>query len=134
LIQIGTETIQCQNEYDANNLLEKVSRAIDQGKEYEQEKMKYITTLAIEIFGWLRGNHRMIFLLFCLFSGPDEGHHRIKHVTARNIELINAFIKVHQDISVVQRNFQHRNDYFVTKQLPVFVKPMKDTTINGGTR
>jgi hypothetical protein len=55
LIQIGTETIQCQNEYDANNLLEKISRAIDRGKEYEQEKMKYITTLAVEIFGWLRG-------------------------------------------------------------------------------
>jgi len=69
-----------------------------------------------------------------LFLGSDEGHHRIKHVTARNIELINAFIKVHQDISVVQRNFQHRKDYFITKQLPVFVKPMKDTTINEGTR
>ncbi len=55
MIQIGTETIQCQNEYDANNLLEKISRAIDRGKEYEQEKMKYITTLAVEIFGWLRG-------------------------------------------------------------------------------
>jgi hypothetical protein len=68
------------------------------------------------------------------FLGPDEGHHRIKHITARNIELINAFIKVHQDISVVQRNFQHRKEYLITKQLPVFVKPMKDTTINEGTR
>jgi hypothetical protein len=55
-------------------------------------------------------------------------------VTTRNIELINAFIKVHQDISIVQRNFQHRKDYIITKQLPVFVKPMKDTTINEGTR
>lgn len=44
----------CQNEYDAKNLLEKVSRAIDQGKEYEQEKMKYISTLAIEVFGLLK--------------------------------------------------------------------------------
>lgn len=68
------------------------------------------------------------------FVGPDEGLHRIKHVTARNIELINAFIKVHQDISVVQRNFQHRTDYLIAKQLPVFVKPLKDTTVNGGTR
>jgi hypothetical protein len=53
LIQIGTETIQCQDEYDAKHLLEKVSKAIDRGKEYEQEKMKYITTLAVEIFGRL---------------------------------------------------------------------------------
>jgi hypothetical protein len=45
------ETIQCQNEYDAKKLLDKVSIAIDKGKEYEQEKMKYISTLAIEIFG-----------------------------------------------------------------------------------
>jgi hypothetical protein len=72
--------------------------------------------------------------LIIIFSGHDEGHHRIKHVTTRNIELINAFIKVHQDISVVQRNFQHRKDYFITKQLPVFVKPIKDTTINEGRR
>ncbi len=50
----------CQNEYDAKNLLEKVSIAIDQGKEYEQEKMKYISTLAIEIFGLLRRNWRVI--------------------------------------------------------------------------
>lgn len=68
------------------------------------------------------------------FSGPEEGLHRIKHVTARNIELINAFIKVHQDISVVQRNFQHRRDHLSTKQLPVFVKPLKDITLNGGSR
>lgn len=79
-----------------------------------------------KIFAWL--------LIVSLFSGPEEGHHRIKHVTARNIELINAFIKVHQDISVVQRNFQHRKDHFVTRQLPIFVKPLKDATINGGTR
>ena len=51
LIQIGTETTQCQNEYDAKRLLDRVSVAIDQGKEYEQEKMKYISTLAVEIFG-----------------------------------------------------------------------------------
>lgn len=75
-----------------------------------------------------------------MFSlGPDEGHHRIKHVTSRNIELINAFIKVHQDISIVQRNFEHRKDYIrdtlsKNKQLPFFVKPMKDTTISEGTR
>ena len=73
------------------------------------------------------------------FLGPDEGHHRIKLVTARNIELINAFIKVHQDISVVQRNFEHRNGYVkekrsVQKQLPVFVTPIKDTTINEGAK
>jgi len=72
---------------------------------------------------------------FDRFSGLDEGHHRIKHVTTRNIELINAFIKVHQDISVVQRNFEHQTDYFKeNKQLPIFVKPMKDITINQGTK
>ncbi|CAF4812806.1 unnamed protein product, partial [Rotaria sp. Silwood1] len=121
LIHIGTEIMHCQTEYDAKQLLDQVSIAIDQGKGYEQEKMKYISTLAVDIFG------------------SDEGQHRIKYVTARNIELINAFIKVHQDISVVQRNFEHRQDYIkesisINKQLPVFVKPMKDTTINEGTR
>ncbi len=56
-------------------------------------------------------------------------------MTTRNIELINAFIKVHQDISVVQRNFEHQTDYFKeNKQLPIFVKPMKDITINQGTK
>ncbi|CAF2499044.1 unnamed protein product [Rotaria sp. Silwood2] len=121
LIQIGTEIMHCQTENDAKILLDKVSIAIDQGKEYEREKMKYISTLAVDVFG------------------PDDGQHRIKHVTARNIELINAFIKVHQDISIVQRNFEHRKDYIkesisINQQLPVFVKPMKDTTINEGTR
>jgi hypothetical protein len=48
----------CQNEYDAKDLIDKVSIAIDQGKEYEQEKMKYISTLAVEIFGWLRRNYK----------------------------------------------------------------------------
>jgi hypothetical protein len=67
LIEIGTETIQCQNEYDAKNLIEKVSIAIDQGKEYEQEKMKYISTLAVEIFGLLRRNLKIIFFIFFLF-------------------------------------------------------------------
>ncbi|CAF0743307.1 unnamed protein product [Adineta steineri] len=117
LIQIGRDTMHCQTGYDTKILLDKVSKAIDQGKEYEQEKMKYITTLAVDVFG------------------PDEGHHQIKHVTAKNIELINAFIKVHQDISVVQRNFEHRTDYYKeTKQLPVFIKPLKDITINEGTK
>ncbi|CAF3636008.1 unnamed protein product [Rotaria sordida] len=121
LIQIGTQIMHCQTEHDAKKLLDKVSIAIDQGKEYEQEKMKYISTLAVDVFG------------------PDDSQHRIKHVTARNVELINAFIKVHQDISIVQRNFEHRKDYIkdstsINKQLPVFVKPMKDTTINEGTR
>jgi hypothetical protein len=41
----------CQTEHDAKDLLEKISIAIDQGKEYEQEKMKYISSLAIEVFG-----------------------------------------------------------------------------------
>ncbi len=67
MIEIGTETIQCQNEYDAKNLIEKVSIAIDQGKEYEQEKMKYISTLAVEIFGLLRRNLKIIFFIFFLF-------------------------------------------------------------------
>ncbi|UJR28306.1 hypothetical protein I4U23_009551 [Adineta vaga] len=118
LIQIGRDTMQCQTVSDTKNLLEKVSIAIDRGKEYEQEKMKYISTLAVEVFG------------------PDEGQHRVKHVTARNIELINAFIKVHQDISVVQRNFEHRTDSFqeTKQQLPVFVKPLKDITINQGSK
>ena len=77
-----------------------------------------------------------MYLFSFVFLGPEEGHHRIKHVTARNIELINAFIKVHQDISVVQRNFEHRTDYFVKKinMPPVFVKTMKDITINEGTK
>jgi hypothetical protein len=57
LIDIGRETMNCQNEYHAKDLLEKVSLAIDQGKEYEQEKMKYISTLAVEIFGLLRRNN-----------------------------------------------------------------------------
>ena len=41
----------CQTEDNAKYLLDKVLMAIDQGKEYEQEKMKHINTLAIEIFG-----------------------------------------------------------------------------------
>ncbi|CAF3449488.1 unnamed protein product [Rotaria socialis] len=121
LLQVGTDIMHCNTEHDAKRLLDKVTRAIDQGKEYEQEKMKHISALAVEVFG------------------QNDGHHQIKHVTSRNIELINAFIKVHQDISTVQRNFEHRKDYqretFSTnKQLPVFVKPIKDTTITEGTR
>ncbi|CAF1047343.1 unnamed protein product [Adineta ricciae] len=117
LIEIGRDTVCCQTVSDTQNLLEKVSTAIDQGKEYEQEKMRYISTLAVEVFG------------------PDEGQHRIKHVTARNIELINAFIKVHQDISVVQRNFEYRSDFFQeTKNPPAFVKPLIDATVNQGTK
>ena len=77
-----------------------------------------------------------------LVSGPDDGHHRVKHVTSRNIELINAFIKVHQDISVVQRNFEQRNDYFIDhrtseqqqQRIPTFIKPLQDITIQEGTR
>ena len=51
LVRIGRETMQCQTEHDAKELLDRVSRAIDQGKAYEQEKMKFISTLAIEVFG-----------------------------------------------------------------------------------
>ncbi len=58
MIDIGRQTMNCQNEYDAKDLIDKVSIAIDQGKEYEQEKMKYISTLAVEIFGWLRRNYK----------------------------------------------------------------------------
>ncbi|CAF4779618.1 unnamed protein product, partial [Rotaria sp. Silwood2] len=50
LIQIGTEIMHCQTENDAKILLDKVSIAIDQGKEYEREKMKYISTLAVDVF------------------------------------------------------------------------------------
>ena len=104
--------------------------------------MKYISALAIEVFGLFvrcSGSSSNEPLSLWCFAGPDEGHHRIKHVTARNIELINAFIKVHQDISVVQRNFEHRKDYVTEQrtshqQLPVFVQPIKDTTINEGSR
>lgn len=76
---------------------------------------------------------------FASFLGPEEGHHRIKHVTTKNIELINAFIKVHQDISVVQRNFEHRKDFLRENrisysQLPNFVKPLKDTNIKEGSK
>ena len=53
LIEIGRDTVHCQTVSDTKNLLEKVSTAIDQGKEYEQEKMRYISTLAVEVFGWL---------------------------------------------------------------------------------
>ena len=66
--------------------------------------------------------------------GPDDGQQRIKYITTKNTELINAFIKVHQDISVVQRNFEHRNDYFISKQMPTFVKPIQDATITEGTK
>jgi len=51
LIHIGQNIVHCQNEHDARDLLNKISSAIDQGKEYEQDKMRYITTLAFEIFG-----------------------------------------------------------------------------------
>ena len=53
LIEIGRDTVRCQTVSDTKNLLEKVSTAIDQGKEYEQEKMRYISTLAVEVFGSL---------------------------------------------------------------------------------
>lgn len=41
----------CQTDQDAKRLLDKVTTAIDQGKEYEQEKMRHISTLAVEVFG-----------------------------------------------------------------------------------
>jgi hypothetical protein len=56
----------CQNEYDAKDLLNKVSLAIDQGKEYEQEKMKYISTLAVDVFGLFRINNQK-FIVFSFF-------------------------------------------------------------------
>jgi len=54
LIQIGRDTMHCQTAYDAKDLLEKISNIIDQAKDYEQDKMKYISILAIEIFGLLK--------------------------------------------------------------------------------
>jgi hypothetical protein len=51
LVRIGADTMHCQTEHDARDLLQRVSLAIDQGKEYEREKMKHITTLAIDVFG-----------------------------------------------------------------------------------
>jgi hypothetical protein len=51
LVRIGAETMNCQTEHDARDLLNRVSIAIDKGKEYEREKMKHITTLAIDVFG-----------------------------------------------------------------------------------
>lgn len=51
LLQVGTEIVHCQTEHDAKKLLDRVATAIDQGKEYEQEKMKYIITLAVDVFG-----------------------------------------------------------------------------------
>lgn len=51
LIQIGQDTMHCQTAADTQGLLDRVSTAIDRGKEYEQEKMKYISLLAVEVFG-----------------------------------------------------------------------------------
>ncbi len=92
-------------------LITQINRNIDDIKQFNDTKIKHLTQLSVQVYGKINTFLKYIFILFgfifnLFFEGELEGQNKVKHITTRNIDLLNNFIELkdHSETSRVTLN------------------------------
>ncbi|XP_046554795.1 uncharacterized protein LOC124264120 [Haliotis rubra] len=91
LINIGRRSTECRNPQEANELIRKLEKYVEEGKPLQEQRLQKVSELAVQLYG-------------------EQGPNKIRHVVIQYQDLMQSFEQADNELSLLRDNLEGKKE------------------------